>query len=115
MELRSETITHSDLQSLAEKLGMEIYNYRRDSRQRTADVQLFTLRPINETYRAYSDEGRKLWAVSWEGHRDFMVELFDMDPEASLKSALATYKGRQDFWDGHAATRHDRRAKTVSL
>lgn len=41
--------------------------------------------------------GRRVSAVCWHGHRDVMMRLFDRHPEARLKTALADYRGREDF------------------
>lgn len=40
---------------------------------------------------------RKVAAVCWHGHRDFMRALFETAPEARLKTALADYRGADDF------------------
>jgi hypothetical protein len=42
-------------------------------------------------------EGRKIAAVCWHGHRDFMRALFRRAPEARIKTALADYRGELDF------------------
>lgn len=43
-------------------------------------------------------------AVCWHGHREFMRQLFELAPEARLKTALADYRGRDDFELTHQAT-----------
>lgn len=40
---------------------------------------------------------RKLAAVCWHGHRDFMRALFRLAPDARIKTALADYRGADDF------------------
>ena len=40
---------------------------------------------------------RRVAAVCWHGHRDFMRALFALAPEMRLKTALANYRGREDF------------------
>ena len=40
---------------------------------------------------------RKVAAVCWHGHRDFMVSLFDLEPTARIDSAFAKYNGAADF------------------
>ena len=49
--------------------------------------------------------GRRLPAVSWEGHREFMLVVFERFPEARIKSAIADYKGRAEFFRLHPETR----------
>jgi hypothetical protein len=58
----------------------------------------------SDTFRAFADNGRRKWAVSWEGHRAFMVTLFDADICAVLDSALARYNGRDEFVRLHGRT-----------
>ena len=50
--------------------------------------------------------GRHMRKASWEAHRDIMEALFDADPQATIKTALATYKGRKDFHLQFPATAH---------
>ena len=40
---------------------------------------------------------RRVFAVCWHGHRDFMREIFKRDPSARVKTAWADYKGVEDF------------------
>lgn len=44
-----------------------------------------------------SSSGRPLRSASWEAHRDFMRALFKINPDAKIKTALAYYKGSEDF------------------
>lgn len=41
--------------------------------------------------------GRHMRKASWEAHRDVMAALFDLDRNATIKTAFATYRGRYDF------------------
>ena len=49
--------------------------------------------------------GRRLPYVTWEGHREFMRIVFRDHPEARIKSAIADYRGRDDFWVKHPETK----------
>ena len=49
--------------------------------------------------------GRRLPYVTWEGHREFMLCVFERFPEARIKSAVADYKGRSEFFRLHPETR----------
>ena len=40
---------------------------------------------------------RKVAAVCWHGHRDFMRAVFRIDPNARFKTAIADWKGSEDF------------------
>jgi len=44
-----------------------------------------------------SSAGRHMCKASWEAHRDVLRALFKLDPQASVKTALAIYCGRDDF------------------
>lgn len=58
--------------------------------------------------RAYgarmSASGRRTCAASWEAHRDFMRALFAANPAGRITSALADYKGAEDFERKFVAT-----------
>jgi hypothetical protein len=49
--------------------------------------------------------GRRTPYVTWEGHREFMRLIFRDHPEARIKSAVADYRGREEFWAKHPETR----------
>ena len=51
-----------------------------------------------------SASGRHMPKASWQAHRDVISAIFDADPEAVLQTALATYKGRDDFLARFEAT-----------
>jgi len=61
-------------------------------------------RKYNRTSASMFHEGRKVAAVCWHGHRDFMRALYAEDPEARIKSAVADYRGRQDFEESFGST-----------
>lgn len=42
--------------------------------------------------------------VCWHGHRAFMAALFALAPDATLRSAFATYRGAAGFRSAHGAT-----------
>jgi len=45
-------------------------------------------------------------AVCWHGHRDFMRALFALAPDAEIRSAMATYKGSDNFEQTFGFTRY---------
>lgn len=45
----------------------------------------------------YGAKSRRLRAACWHVWRDFLTELFEIDPKATVRTALATYKGREGF------------------
>jgi hypothetical protein len=73
----------------------------------------FCLRPIGDNYRKISHKfgkERKVWAVCWHGHRDFMIELFRYNPNAKLTSSplngpsSIVYDGKEDFYNKYENT-----------
>jgi hypothetical protein len=55
-----------------------------------------------------SANGRHMRKASWEAHRDVLIALFDLDPHATVRTALATYQGREDFDRKFVATGESR-------
>lgn len=53
-----------------------------------------------------SASGRHMRKASWEAHRDVLKALFELDPEATIRTALATYRGKADFEHQFPATAH---------
>lgn len=53
-----------------------------------------------------SASGRHMRKASWEAHRDVMRQLFSYDSQATIRTAFATYRGREDFEASFPATAH---------
>ena len=89
-----ERVWFLDLRTAAESVGVELSQVK----DRGAWLK-FTLKPVSKSdlYRRVSHTGRRVNAVCWHGHRDFMLKLFELCPDAILKTSLATYKGKEDF------------------
>ena len=51
-----------------------------------------------------SASGRHTPSASWEAHRDFMLNLFAVNPEGRIKSSFADYRGLADFESKFLAT-----------
>lgn len=47
---------------------------------------------------------RKVAAVCWHGHRDFMIRLFELEPSARINTAFAKYHGIEGFEANYPAT-----------
>lgn len=43
--------------------------------------------------------GRRTKAACWHSYRDVLAQLFDVNPHASVRTAMATYLGREGFYD----------------
>ena len=67
-----------------------------------ADV---TIRPDTGcTQRKIGPTGRRIHAVCWHGHRDFLRALFTRTPMAIVVTAVAQYRGRDHFEISFVAT-----------
>jgi hypothetical protein len=51
-----------------------------------------------------SPSGRRLHSACWHAYRDTLRELFAQHPKATVTTALATYRGAQDFEESYPAT-----------
>lgn len=106
MLLYSRTLSTTDLDVIAAELGIQV---ERGSdffgpRARRIGVKLFPekgsdqFRLIRAT--SYTKSGRRrVHAVCWHGHYAFMRAVFMLDANAKFRTALATWDGRQDFFD----------------
>lgn len=100
MLLYSQTIDRAELDSIAAEHGLELRNadasFSGARRRRVS----FVLRPgagMSDDFRTYGQGGRRVHAVNWEGHFAFMADVFELDADAEIKSALAHWRGRADF------------------
>ena len=90
------TLTEDEQREIGRELGIELYELREHG-QRVRRYQ-YTLRPATERYRSWDPmSGRRIWAVCWHGHRDYMRAVYELDPSARFKSAMADYRGADDF------------------
>jgi hypothetical protein len=48
--------------------------------------------------------GRHTRSASWEAYRDVLASLFNVFPKARVKTAMASYNGKQGFEDNYPAT-----------
>lgn len=58
---------------------------------------------------------RRIGAVCWHGHRDFMRALYRRSPDMRLKTALADYRGAEHFEQTHRATFGETNAYNVGV
>lgn len=117
MKLYSEVIEDCyTLHDIGLALGIEIYNYnyeglRKRGPWKDKHCHNFVLRPLHgdngDKYRATGYNGRRLWAVDWTGHRDFMRAVFEKDPNTVIDTALARYEGAEQFERLHTQTGSD--------
>ncbi len=80
------------IQEAAKDVGVQLYHLRKEG-----TGFRFTLRLNGKKYRRLSHTGRKVAAVCWHGHYDFMAMLFKYEPDAILISMIERYDGKQAF------------------
>jgi hypothetical protein len=108
--MRIRGITREQAAQAAERVGVEL-NPDTDEKNgvlRTTIRPDSSLKPAQRAYTRFSaNRGlarRRVNAVCWHGHRDWMRELFRINPDAVISSALATYRGVRDFDEKFSAT-----------
>jgi hypothetical protein len=88
--MRAYDIPTRTLLDIADDMGIQI----------VGDAGSFVLRPISgsDAWRKFAPHsGRRVNAVSWEGHYIFMERVFNVWPKGRIKSCLADYHGLLDF------------------
>jgi len=98
--MKATNVNHSDMQSALATVnslydGNVIFN-RFDAVRNGFN---FTLRVKSSKAPGHkvSYMGRHITSACWHVHRDFMIALFDVQPDAVIKSHLAVYRGRGEF------------------
>lgn len=68
----------------------------------------FTLRVANSRGAGakMSASGRRSVAANWYVHRDVMLEMFSYNPDARILTAMADYRGVDDFFAKFEDTRY---------
>lgn len=103
MYLYSHTLTRADIERIADANGISLYNVRDDLDAPRRPRVAFVLRPLTDTFRATREADtksgrRRIWAVCWHGHYAFMRDVFEADPAAEIRSSMARYRGRDEFF-----------------
>jgi len=50
--------------------------------------------------------GRRIAAACWHAYRDVLVEIFALNPDARVYTAMAKYIGAKGFYDSYPQTAH---------
>lgn len=109
-------VTPTQLQQIATQLDVALFNVRQESTH--VKVQLRPTPTDTNEYRKYSSNGRKVHAISWEGHKAFFDVLFQQYPNAKVVTGLVqryttngrlagwgiTYDGQQDYLNKYPMT-----------
>ena len=87
--MRASDIPSATLHAVARDMGIRVQG----------DANSFVLRPIvgSDQWRKIGHGGRRVNAISWEGHYVFLERVFNVWPEGRIKSCLADYRGLGDF------------------
>jgi hypothetical protein len=72
------------------------------------------LAPAQRRSASSFNRQRRINAVCWHGYRDVLVELFNINPDARVYTALAKYKGKQGFYDNYPKTAYHNIGSMVS-
>lgn len=110
------TLSPEQIRAVAESVGVRIHSdwagggIRKDGRAWNFRLALNSgvKRGKNHRYQrvsvGYRQGERRVAAVCWHGHRDFMRALFALDRDARIKSAIADYRGSEAFERDFPAT-----------
>lgn len=91
--------TEADIRASADEVGLAIHSdWSGHGVTRVGRALQFRLGlgADKEHYRSIK-RGRRIAAVCWHGHRDFMRALYRRSPDMRLKTALADYRGADGF------------------
>jgi hypothetical protein len=99
------TLTPAEIRECAAEVGVQIHGDSITKVGRAWNFRLGLLsgvkRDKDHKYQRTSASGfnadRRVNAVCWHGHRDFMRALFRRDRDARIKSYFSDYKGSDDF------------------
>lgn len=103
------TLDPSEIRECADEIGVQIHSdwagngIMRDGRAWNFRLALRSgvKRGRNHKYQrmsaGYNAGERRVAAVCWHGHRDFMRAIYRRDPDARIKSAFADYRGSEEF------------------
>lgn len=58
----------------------------------------------NRRYQRISPNGRRVAAVCWHGFRDYFRAVFEIEPKAVFRTALETWRGKEDFESRYRVT-----------
>lgn len=120
----ARNVTEEQIHEAAERVGVRAKSaghYPRDGREplaskpcrksTTGEEIRFVIRTSVRRYQRLSrNTGRVVPGdVCWHGHRDFFRALFEIAPDAWVKTAKAVYAGREGFEKGYRATLSDPR------
>lgn len=98
MKIYSDVLTTAELIDCGRCFDIDVQiSEEFHGRKRRASFVLRPLAGMADELRTFGRDGRRVHACSWLGHYCVMAKMFDLDPDAKIVSALATWRGRADF------------------
>ena len=93
--MRALQVTQSELVTAACESGVRLNDLNSINKGNTS--YQFTIRPIDDRWQRVSPRGRKVHAVCWHGHLDFMRCLYSINPVAKFRTGMARYDSLADL------------------
>lgn len=115
--MKAWDVTEENIREAAAEVGLRIFGWPEGSIEKDGCALRFRLAvniasprdvngflPFQRCSTLQVEKPRKIAAVCWHGHREFMRALFARVPSARIKTALADYRGSEDFERTHRRT-----------
>jgi hypothetical protein len=96
--MRSREVNSYAFEAIVVKVSHELYEGNIIVHPNAASLRLSVASSRGPGARR-SHSGRRMAAACWHAHRDVLRELFSQYPHATVRTALATYRGREGFED----------------
>jgi hypothetical protein len=96
--MRSREVNECQWRAIIAKVSHERYEGNLTENPHSAGMGLYTHDSHGPGARR-SHSGRRMRVACWHAWRDVLAELFEQYPEATVRTALATYKGKGGFED----------------
>lgn len=117
MLLYSQTLSRSDLERIADRMPVSLFDTDHEWTGTNRRRIKVNIRPTpkgteGDKWRKvrvdqFTGRERRNFAISWHGFYVFMAAVLELDPDAEFKTALAHWKGRDDF--------HNRAPETANI
>jgi|SRR5579864_3257581 len=92
------TLTEKDLRKISENLNIVVQISKSWITRQKKNGFTFTLSlGSSRRFQRVGNTGRKVFAVCYHGHYDFMKAVYDKDPNARIVSSMAKYENIESF------------------
>jgi hypothetical protein len=96
--MKSKQVNAYQWEAIVAKVSHALYEDNLIPDPNAASMRL-TTRDSHGPGARRSQSGRRMRAACWHAWRDTLRELFEQYPDVTVRTALATYKGRDGFED----------------